>query len=53
MSAIAREKTSEISYWGAVFISVLARVCNEGSLFQSFLYAFPQGLALVCGVRCL
>ena len=31
----------------SVSISAIARVCSKGSLFQSFLYAFPQGLALV------
>ena len=47
MSVIAREKTNEISSWGrgheSVCISLIARVCNNGSLFQSFLYAFRRG----------
>lgn len=33
----------------SVCISVIVRVSNEGNFFQSFLYAFPQGLALVHG----
>ena len=32
----------------SVYISVKGRVRFKGSLFQSFLHAFPQGLALVC-----
>ena len=32
----------------SVCISVKGRVRFKGSLFQSFLHAFPQGLALVC-----
>ena len=52
MSVIAREKTNEISSWGrgheSVCISLIARVCNNGSLFQSFLYAFRRGLPLTC-----
>ena len=46
MSAIAREKTSEMMRLGGgkcVRISVIARVRNSGSLFQSFLYAFIAG----------
>ena len=46
MSAIAREKTSEMTRLGAgkcVRISVIARVRNSRSLFQSFLYAFIAG----------
>ena len=30
----------------SVCISAIARFCNKGSLFQSFLLAFPQGLVL-------
>ena len=32
----------------SVYISVKGRVRFKESLFQSFLHAFPQGLALVC-----
>ena len=32
----------------SVYISVKGRVRFKGSLFQSFLHAFLQGLALVC-----
>ena len=31
-----------------VCIIAIARVCYRGNLFQSFLYVFLQGLALVC-----
>ena len=31
-----------------VCIIAIARVCDRGNLFQSFLYVFLQGLALVC-----
>ena len=31
-----------------VCIITIARVCYRGNLFQSFLYVFLQGLALVC-----
>ena len=50
MSVIARERTREMSCCGleSVYISVKGRVRFKGSLFQSFLHAFPQGLALVC-----
>ena len=51
MSVTAREKISEKSYWGGqerVCIIAIARVCYRGNLFQSFLYVFLQGLALVC-----
>ena len=32
----------------SVCFSVKGRVRFKGGLFQSFLHAFPQGLALVC-----
>ena len=44
VSAIAREKTSEMSRLGA---GKCPHFRNSGSLFQSFLYAFRRGLALV------
>ena len=49
VSTIPREKTSEKLCWQSrrVCISVIARVHNNRSLSQSFLYASPQGLALV------
>ena len=45
MSAIAREKKIKCRAWGqeSVLISVIARVRNTGSLFQSFLYVFRRG----------
>ena len=33
--------------YASVRYSVIARLRNSGGLFQSFLYAFPRGLALV------
>ena len=50
MSVIAREKTSESHAGGKerVCIIAIARVCDRGNLFQSFLYMFLQGRALVC-----
>ena len=44
MSAIAREKTSEISRLGA---GKCPHFRISGSLFQSFLYVFRRGGALV------
>ena len=43
------KKTLKCRAWGqeSAHISVIARVRNSGSLFQSFLYAFCRELALV------
>ena len=35
----------------SVRISAIARVCNSGSIFQSFLCAFLRGMPLVCNGR--
>ena len=35
----------------SVRISVIARVRNSGSIFQSFLSAFLRGMPLVCNAR--
>ena len=45
-----RKKQGKLRAGGleSVYISVKGRVRFKGSLFQSFLHAFPQGLALVC-----
>lgn len=46
MSAIARGKKSEMSRFGTAKcppISVIVRVRNSRSLFQSFIYAFRRG----------
>ena len=51
MSVIAREKKKVKLRAGgleSVYILVKGRVRFKWSLFQSFLHAFPQGLALVC-----
>ena len=49
VSAIALEKTREMSYWraGKCLHFHNSKESKKGTLFQSFLYAFHQGLALV------
>ena len=48
---LQQEKKQVKSHAGGqerVCIIAIARVCYRGNLFQSFLYVFLQGLALVC-----
>ena len=54
VSTIARERTSEVSRRGhvSVRISVIARVPDKGSLFQSFLYTFAGGWLLSAMAGC-
>ena len=53
MSAIAREKQVKCRAGGyeSVCISIIARVRNSGSIFQSILCAFLRGMPLVCNGR--
>ena len=49
VDAIALEKTREMSFWraGKCLHFHNSKESKKGTLFQSFLYAFHQGLALV------